>query len=252
MLSKNDIVFQDETILKMIYKNFSSLKENIVNTIFQLSNEIARELGISRLNKIIIRDKILFDNKRGAMFFKTGDVELSYQTVMDLIREDDEERYKRGLVTLRHELCHVLDCEQILCRIYSRLSDEGMSGYLIWTEFFATYSTFTIKEEDSLYDALESALKERDNEKYYLSRVFGYYLSDGHSPKCDNTFNQYFDQTNISNISNRLERMLYIYPNIPMLYFAELNKLFDNLLKRPKGFGEPIEDYISWIRNKQK
>ena len=252
MLTKDDIVFQNETLLKTIYEDFSSLKENVVDTIFRLTNEVAGELGVRRVNKIIIRDKILFDNKRGAMFYKTGDVELSYQTVMALIQKDNEERYKSGVVTLRHELCHVLDREQILCKIPAQLSDEEMSGYVIWTEFFATYSTFAIKEDDGLYDALQKALNENGEKKYFISRVFGYYLSKGHSQRCDDLLLRHFDKTSISNIAIQLTIMLSTYPNIPISFFSKLNQLFDNILNQTQIFGEPIDDVFEWIRKKQK
>lgn len=250
MFTKDSIHFEETLLIDMFAKDPVSLKENIIDTIFRLSSKIISELGITTLNNVIIRKQILFDSKRGVVFIRSGDVQLSYLTAIDLIQSEDTERFKKGLATLRHELVHVYDRQMVLLKIHSKLSDNGADGYAVWTEFYATHSTFYIQEDDSLYDAFENVFNNGGDKKYYLSRVLGYYLHSEHSTRCDRLLSVNIGKQLLAEITIMLKIMLAKYPHIDICHFASLNNLIEKALNTPIELGEPIDIY-DWLRKKQ-
>ena len=240
MFTRENIDFEDSLLIDSIVDNPELLKKSIVDSIFILASEMAKEIGIKSLSQIVIRRCILFDGQRGSVNRVDGELQLSYKTAINLTRPENAKKYSQALITLRHELIHLYDREMLYLKLCQNSSHNVEAGYSIWTEFHATYSTFDIMEDMELCDDFETVFTKGGDKKYYLSRLLGYYLHSEHSKRCEQLINYKIGKQTVLDIVKILKKMIVVYPQIPADDLVVLNETTEAVLNKPMEFGREI------------
>lgn len=236
MFSKSNIVFE-----KDIFSDKASTidKETIINSIYELAVKEISTLGIISLEKIIIGKVDLFEKTLGSARINCGksEIKLSRKTAVELVNKNDSSRYKNAFATFKHEFYHVYDYEHILVNLLKNSVGgftKEQDGFDMWTEFFAAYSTFDIHEQDNIYESFEYVFKnDADNtkqKKYYTCQLLGYYMHNNHASVCDDLIRKYLNELCIKKISNLLNSLIAIYPNISLENLIDLHKLIEDVI----------------------
>ena len=245
MFSKENIVFD---VNRFFVEQYCKNKDQIIDSIYVLTNTWVEKLNISSLNQITVKDIQLFDNELGKVDFSIGsgglvsNIYLSYSTAVNLVKDSPfytAAKYNNAYATFCHEIYHVYDREQLLKRssIFVNMDKskkaEILAGLKIWTEFFAAYSTFEICEQTHVYDDFDSSLHDWplrvDKISYNISRLLGYHLKSGHSIRCD-TLIAKLNSKFISSIESLLKEMLAKYPVITANDLTTLKSVLDYLI----------------------
>lgn len=257
MFTEDNIQFESEIL---ILRN-ESTKEAIRNKLNLLANQMIEQLELDSLEKIIIKPQVLFDSNMGTAYADKT-IKLSFSIASLLANGPDGgnyDKYMDALATLYHEGYHISDYQQVMRKIVNP-SSTALAGYIIWTEFFAVYSTHYICEQDHQYSSFESVFSKypKDEEKcrYYTSHLMGYFLHDEHSSECERLANQFLNTKHIEVTRQHLRGMLERYPNISIDDLKTLKELFDKLLcdkidmRDFKAISQA--DFMKMLRNKSR
>lgn len=215
MLTKDDIVFEEDYYAHTHIYSQDEVKEALV----ELINAFVVELGIKRLDKVIVKKTDFFDTKLGIASYKNYEIVLANSVAFCLV-DKSARFYQRNLAVLKHELYHFQDFQNLLLnRVLKRISeinDEVIGNFHYWTEFYASYSTFDVCEDDDLYksfeDVFEKSYSSDADKKYYTCRLFGYYLHNNHSERCDDLIAKYLSDEAIEKTANSFRSVLQNYP----------------------------------------
>ena len=154
MLTRDDIVFEEDYYAHSHIHSQDEVKESLV----ELINTFVAELGIKRLDKVIVKKTDFFDTKLGIANYKNYTIVLA-NNIAFCLADKNARFYQRSLAVLKHELYHFQDFQNLLLnRVLKRISeinDEVMGDFHYWTEFYASYSTFDVYEDDDLYKSFE-------------------------------------------------------------------------------------------------
>lgn len=188
MLTKDDIVFEEDAYAHAHIHSQEEVKEAIVELICDFTDE----LGIKRLDKVIVKKTDFFDTELGVANYKNYTIVLANRTAYCLA-DKNARFYQQHLAVLKHELYHFQDFQNLLLnRAFKRVSEinaEVLVDFHYWSEFYASFSSFNVCEDEDLYTSFESVFEKSDStdreKKYYTCRLFGYYLHDQHSKQCD-------------------------------------------------------------------
>jgi len=254
MFKKENIVFENDILMggSMVSK------EEIVDAVYDASLELISEMNITSLVGIVIKPLVLFESTLGTAR-SNGEksiVELAYITAVN-IREDPErnviEKHKEAKATIYHEFCHIRDYELVWKRLSPNAKGDSIIklGYDVWTEFYATYASFSKYEDVRLYDSFKNSFEKRDEKRdYYTSRLIGYYLNEGHNPCCERLINLYLNKDVVDNLIKRLKKMLIVYENITEDDLCECGKLIKKTRERTVVYEKltPINSYNLFIK----
>ena len=254
MLSKADIEFEFDPM------EYASIvpREAIQAAILEETNNYIDELNISRLKKVIVKSTELFDTELGIANYKQGTITLSRKIAVNLV-DKNSLLYHTALSVLKHELYHFWDYQNCLAKIcLCKLDDrqEIFEGYKCWTEFYASYMTFDVCQNQALYNSFKQVFsdpnKKIDDKRYYTSQILGYYLQEGHSDECDALIYKYLNRKCLEGVKKRLGDMVAKYPHISGECFVELLSAINKLINPEKReFNEcliPIASEEFWKR----
>lgn len=215
MLTRDDIVLEEDLYAHAHVHSQDEVKEALV----ELINAFVVELGIKRLDKVIVKKTDFFDTKLGISSYKNFTIVLA-NSVAFCLADKSARFYQRHLAVLKHELYHFQDFQNLLFnRILKRISeidDEVMDSFHHWTEFYASYSTFDVYEDDDLYKSFESVFDKSyssdADKKYYTCRLFGYYLHENHSERCEELMTKHLSDGALEKTVNSFKSVLQSYP----------------------------------------
>lgn len=260
MLTQENIIFENACFIAESILQIN--KEAIVKSIYKQVIPILEELKIYSLQKIIIKDLSLFDCILGTarMNSISSTIKLSYQTAIQLSDVSHRE-HNEGLATLYHEMYHIKDYENIGKQLLhaSEKTAETETGYDLWTEFFATYSSFSVCESSHVYESFDSCFNKWDSpindKKYYLSHLMGYYLNKGHSSTCEQLISKHLCKKYVQQLSVKLMSILEQYPAVSIKNIEELKTLMDKVATNKYDLSDSkevsIQELINSIRRKQ-
>lgn len=250
MFLKENIIFEQDILLSGSMVS----KEEIIDSVYEASLKLIDEMKITSLNRIIIKPIAFFESTLG-MARSNGDktaIELAYITAVN-IKDDPErnvkEKHKEAMATLYHEFCHIRDFELIWKRLIKQgenVSKELEKGFDVWTEFFATYSSFDICEDVRLYDSFKKNFQGNGkNKDYYTSRLLGYYLKQGRSSYCDQLVNMYLNKTEVDMLTKCFKRMIENYSEISGVDLSACGVLIERTYERSFSYDKlmPISSY---------
>lgn len=216
MLSRDSIVFEYDTLAHAHTVSQDTVKDALV----VLVNEFITELGIFRLDKVIVKETNFFETELGLANYKNFTIVLANQIAYRLTDKGNR-FYRSALAVLKHEMYHFLDYQNLLLnrvrKHITQFNDEILMDYKYWTEFFASFSTFEVCEDEDLYASFKSVFEKSysssEDKKYYTCRLFGYYLHDNHSKLCDELVAKYLSNDAIEEITINFKSVLQSYPN---------------------------------------
>ena len=237
MFIRENIIFENDATI-----NGSMIsKDEIIDAVYEVSLKLIDEMKITSLKKIIIKRMDFFEKTLGTARTngKSATIELAYVIAVNIKNDpkrNNKEKHKEAMATLYHEFCHVRDFELIWKRIIKEdgnISKELEIGFDVWTEFFATYSSFTIYEDIRLYDAFKDSFQRNTSDKeYYTSKVLGYYLNKEHSIYCNELVEMYLNKGEVDKIVSCFERMISAYSEISESDLKECGRLIQKTYER--------------------
>lgn len=254
MFSKADVIFESSHFIAE--KALQIDKQVILESVHRVAADILQELQIHSLNKIIIKNLNLFDNVLGTarMNSMNSSIALSFEAAIQL-SDIDNEMYQEGLSVLYHEMYHIKDYEIMGSSLLNHASNNSVieTGYDLWTEFFATYSSFNVYEAECVYDSFDTCFLTWDspleNKKYFLSHLMGYYLNSEHSSRCEQLINKHLCKKHVQRLSTHITDMLKQYPSVSMTKFEELEILISKVATTKYDIAECREISIQELLN---
>ena len=235
MLTKDDIVFEEDYYAHTHIHSQDEVKESLV----ELINTFIPELGIKRLDKVIVKKTDFFDTKLGVANYKNYTIVLA-NSVAFCLADKSARFYQRNLAVLKHELYHFQDFQNLLLnRVLKRISeinDEVMGNFHYWTEFYASYSTFDVYEDDDLYksfeDVFDKSYSSDADKKYYTCRLFGYYLHNDHSERCNSLIAKYLSEEVVEKTANSFRSVLQGYPKFSAEQLKDIGITIGEVINR--------------------
>ena len=259
MLTKDDIVFEEDLFAHShIYS-----QEEVKEVLIELIRTFVTELTIKRLDKVIIKKTVIADTELGIANYKNYTIVLANKVAFCLA-DKSSQNYKRSLATLKHELYHFQDFQNLLINAVLKripeINDEILDDFYYWSEFFATFSTFDICESESLYSSFESVFRKSDStdkeKKYYTYRLFGYYLHENHSKQCDELVEKYLSNNALEQTANSFRSMLQSYPKYTAEQLKNTRLIISEAIKKQEDIATytPVsrEDFLKQLLNKSK
>ena len=237
MFRREDIIFENDKT----YSGSMLSNKEIIDAVYEASLHFIDLMNITSLKKIIIKQMAIFESTLGTArnFGEKAIIELAYVTAVNLKydpQRNDKELHKIAMATLCHEFCHVRDFELIWKKLVKddfNMKHEMELGFDVWTEFFATYNSFIICEDDLLYDSFKKSFQNKDgNRSYYASRVLGYYLNKGHSVYCDQLVETYLIKQEVNKLVKCLGKMISAYADISKSDLIECAELIKRTYER--------------------
>lgn len=215
MLTKDDIVFEED----LYAHSHVHSQEKVSEALVELINTFAAELGIKRLDKVIVKKTDFFDTELGLANYKKYTIVLA-NSVAFCLADKSARFYQRSLAVLKHELYHFQDFQNLLinriCKRVAEINSEVLDDFQHWTEFFASFSTFEVCEDEKLYTSFEEVFEQsystNTDKKYYTCRLLGYYLHDSHSERCDKLVAKYLSKNALDKATNSFKSILQSYP----------------------------------------
>lgn len=215
MLSRDNIVFEFDALAHVHTVSQDTVKDELV----VLVNKFIAELGIYGLDKIVVKETKLWDVERGLADYKSNTITLA-NNIAYCLADKSSLLYPSPLAVLKHEMYHFLDYQNLVLNRarnnITQLDADFWNNYRYWTEFFASYSTFEVCEDEELYSSFESVFEKSNStckeKKYFTCRLFGYYLHDSHSEKCDKLVAQYLSGKALEKTVSSFKSVLQSYP----------------------------------------
>lgn len=215
IFSKDNIIFEYDALAHAHTVSQDAVKDVLVDLI----NEFISELGIIRLDKVIVKETNLFETELGLANYEKYTIVLANQ-VAYLLADKNNRFYQKSLAVLKHELYHFLDYQNLLLnrilKYIPQFNTDVLNDFKCWTEFFASFSTFEVCEDNNLYASFKSAFEKvtaTDKEKkYYTCRLLGYFLQDNHSEICDELAKEYLSHDAIEEAAYSFNAVLQSYP----------------------------------------
>lgn len=256
MFTKADIFIENDFFL-LINKRADMVDyEKRTADLYALISKIIKELNITSLSKVIIKNINLFDNEAGKATTTINrdnilsEIELSRKTFVQFDNNRNVELRNQAIATIYHEFYHVHDKENIYNKLnIPMLYSEDLKYYKIgvkyWSEFFAYYNTCNLYISNYPYIQFDNIYIEgRRNNRldansiqnlfYFISNIIAYSSQN----KCLDEFDNYISLSYLSKninyiiLSNKLNEIRYDYPNnISTKLFIDLGKLYCNLIK---------------------
>lgn len=247
-----DITFESGSEMMLSLLKIDS--KSIINAVYSTLSEAISELQISSLHSVVIKGVNLLESELGKAEFEDSGGQLSsmltlgYITATNLRKDSkfySEAKYKNALATVWHELYHIYDREKAIepfinGPLFSYPDIKTiMAGINIWMEFFAVYSTFSICEQEHIYNDFRKAFQSQPydlNSVFYnTSRLLGYYLHKKRNSICDQLLQEHIsDSVTLSNVKRLLESMLERYPAFTSSDFINLYNLLFQILPNHK------------------
>lgn len=215
MLTKDDVVFEEDLFANSHIHSQEEVKEALV----ELIRAFIAELGIKRLDTIIVKKTDFFDTELGIANYKNYTIVLA-NNVAYCLADKNARFYQHSLAVLKHELYHFLDFQNLLLnRVFKRVPEinaEVLDDFHYWSEFFASFSTFDVCEDEDLYNSFEAVFDKSystaKEKKYYTCRLFGYYLHENHDKRCDELIAQHLSDKVLEKTANSFKSVLQSYP----------------------------------------
>ena len=194
-------------------------QDSVVDELVLLVNRFISELGIIRLDKIVVKETNFFETELGLANYDNYTIVLANHIAYRLADRNNR-YYQSALAVLQHELYHFLDYQNLRLNCVRKniptFNTIVLNDFKCWTEFFASFSTFNVCEDENLYASFRAIYEKiytTDKEKkYYACRLFGYFLHAGHSEKCDELVNKYLLLSAIDETINSFKSVLQSYP----------------------------------------
>lgn len=267
MINSPKILFENIQQIDILSNGMKYSKESIITSIHELATQIINELKVTSLKNIIIGEVSLYEKVLGEarMNSQKSEIKISYKIAVNLVNNHslgyEQENKKDALATFYHEFYHILDYE----KVWRNLSKQQLAscqlndvqcGYDIWTEIYATYAAFNIKEQARIYNNFEYVFlydnENISNKKYHTARLLGYFLREEHSSTCDELIEKYLHTYTFKQVSDLLVEMLNSYPNITAENLVQLNVLIEKSISNNIDFDKlkPID--IATILQKAK
>ena len=251
MISSDNIVFEYDVLAHARIHS----QEEIQNALVKIINEYIVELGIVRLDKVIVKKLDLFDTELGVARYKDYTIALASQIASHLA-DKSSRFYQSSLAILKHEMYHFLDFQNLLLnctrKYIAKLTFEVLDDYKLWTEFFASFSTFEICEDEKLYRSFESVFNKsystNDEKKYYACRLLGYYLHDSHSEKCNELLQKYLSADNVEKTVASFASVLHSYPQYTTKQLKDIGLSINKIIvkKESPPIYTPVSNEERW------
>lgn len=233
MLTKDDIIFEEDLFAHSHIHSQEEVKEALV----ELIRTFVAELGIKRLDKVLVKKTDFFDTELGIANYKNYTIVLA-NNIAYCLADKNARFYQRSLAVLKHELYHFQDFQNLLLnRVLNRLPEinaEVLHNFRYWTEFFATYSTLDICEDENLYSSFRSVYEKsystQEEKKYYACRLMGYYLHKKHSNVCDELVEKHLSAEHLEKAKEVLLLGLNEYPYFSTESLKELDAIMDAII----------------------
>lgn len=259
MLTKDDIVFEEDYYAHTHIYSQDEVKEALV----ELINAFVVELGIKRLDKVIVKKTDFFDTKLGIASYKNYEIVLANSVAFCLV-DKSARFYQRNLAVLKHELYHFQDFQNLLLnRAFKRIPEinaEILDDCHYWSEFFASFSTFDVCEDEDLYSSFEAVFDKSystaNEKKYYTCRLFGYYLNENHSKRCDELMAKYLSDKALGKTASCFQSVLQSYPKYTAEQLKNIRLAINEVIEKQEDIATytPVsrEDFWKQILNKSK
>lgn len=259
MLTKDAIVFEEDLYAHTHIHSQAEVGDILV----ELINTFIVELGIKRLDKVIIKKTDLFDKKLGIASYKDYTIVLA-NNIAFCLADKSAISYQRSLAVLKHELYHFQDFQNLRGNIISGrvspINAEVLDDFHCWSEFFASYSTFDVCEDEALYESFESVFDKSystaTNKKYYTYCLFGYYLHDNHSDRCDKLVSKHLSNKALEKAASSFKSVLQGYPHYTAEQLNAIKLAINEVIDKQDDIATytPIssEDFWKRILNKSK
>lgn len=260
MFTKDNVIFENDILITTMSHAAKYTKHEIIDTVCKYANQIAKELGVTIVSSILIDDIVLRPKILGEMDMAYQSIKLSYVSASNLMGDTNTCEFKQALSTLYHEFYHALDCEKIfLPKVYPEYvvskSKDILFAHKMWTEFFATYSTFDIIENLNLYKNFKCVFDENKDitlKTYYTSRLMGYQIKSQHNILCDNLVSQYLDKRSTKQLSDLYQMLIQRYPNINIADLYQIHRLTNKCILKTVDFSTLKPISIKELINRQK
>ena len=220
MFTEECVIFEEDCFQDL----YRYSQETVKQQVFKLVCSIVQELQINSLKATVIKAGVINDRVRGIADYRQKRIALSKQTAFGLLNEN-KEKFNESLAILRHELLHFQDFEKILDARQVPLGPDTLAGFGYWTEFYASFSTFSTFEDEKLYKSCQLIFQNEnatvDEKLYYCSRLIGYYLHPQHQNVCDELVSQYLNTSRLKTVCTQLLEYVRRYP---LLSLDDLNK----------------------------
>ena len=238
MLTRDDIVFEEDYCAHAHIHSQDEVKESLV----ELINTFIPELGIKRLDKVIVKKTDFFDTKLGVANYKNYTIVLA-NSVAFCLADKSARFYQRNLAVLKHELYHFQDFQNlrfnIICKRVSEVNAKVLDDFYYWSEFFASYSAFDVCEDEKLYSSFKSAFEKsyssKDDKKYYASQLMGYYLHGNHSSTCDKLVQDYLSGEYIEQATALFNSVLRTYPSFSTEQLNNIGMILTELVDKKEA-----------------
>lgn len=259
MLTRDDIVFEEDYYAHSHIHSQDEVKEALV----ELINTFVAELGIKRLDKVIVKKTDFFDTKLGIANYKNYTIVLA-NNIAYCLADKNARFYQRSLAVLKHELYHFQDFQNLLLnRVFKRVPEinaEILDDFHYWSEFFASFSTFDVCEDEDLYSSFEAVFDKSystaKEKKYYTCRLFGYYLHENHSKRCDELIGKNLSDKALEKTSSSFKSVLQSYPNYTAEQLKDIRLAISEVIEKQEDIATytPVsrEDFWKQMLNKSK
>lgn len=259
MLTRDDIVFEEDYYAHTHIHSQEEVKEALV----KLIRAFVAELGIKRLDKVLIKKTDFFDTELGIANYKNYTIVLA-NNIAYCLADKNARFYQRSLAVLKHELYHFQDFQNLLLnRVFKRVPEinaEILDDFHYWSEFFASFSTFDVCEDDDLYSSFEAVFDKSystaKEKKYYTCRLFGYYLHENHSKRCDELIVKNLSDRALEKTSSSFKSVLQSYPKYTAEQLKDIRLAISEVIEKQEDIATytPVsrEDFWKQMLNKDK
>lgn len=233
MLTRNDIVFEEDLLAHAHIYSQDEVKEVLI----ELIDAFVKELGIKRLDKVIVKKTDFFDTKLGIANYKNYTIVLA-NNIAYCLADKSARFYQRSLAVLKHELYHFQDFQNLLLnRVFKHISEinaDILDDFHYWSEFFATYSTFEVCEDEEVYSSFKSVYQKsyssKEDKKYYTCQLMGYYLHENHSAVCDELVQNYLSDEHIEQATELFNSILKTHPSFSTEQLKNIGVIMNELI----------------------
>ena len=259
MLTQDDIVFEEDLYANSHIHSQEEVKEALV----ELIRAFVVELGIKRLDKVIVKKTDFFDTELGVANYKNYTIVLANRTAYCLA-DKNARFYQQHLAVLKHELYHFQDFQNLLLNMVVKrvpeINAEAAEDFRYWSEFFASFSTFDVCEDEDLYSSFEAVFDKSystaKEKKYYTCRLFGYYLQDKHSERCDELIAKHLSDKALEKTVNSFKSVLQSYPKYTAEQLKNIRLAISEVIEKQEDVATytPVsrDDFWKQILNKSK
>ena len=147
-----------------------------------------------------------------------------------------------------------------ICKRVAEINSEVLDDFQPWTEFFASFSTFEVCEDEKLYTSFEEVFEQSystdKDKKYYTCRLLGYYLHGSHSERCDKLVAKYLSKNALDKATNSFKSVLQSYPQYSTEQLKNIGLAIHEVITKQEDVAPytPIsmKDFLQRMRNQSK